>query len=510
MTEPGDVYNRQVIGELMLSAFTVEELFRFLLDSPDFRPIVNRIRSDASLTEMVYEVLNYLETHQLIPELLKEIERWNPRQYARFKQYLAATTEAQPEERKAAFLQRVEISNVRSLRDLVWEPQVDQLPGWHVLIGDNGSGKSTLLQAMALGLVGQAGAEALRENWDNWLTREQPRGHILLDIANAASTEVSLSRRDGAVIFRQERGMISDQGPWDARSSFFSAAYGPFRRFSGGNQTYQDLFKSHPRLAAHLSVFDEGVALAEYRDWLIGLQLGDLQKDPGSELLEYVINFVNQRGLFPHRAQLTKITQEGILFTDGDGQRVSLDDLSDGYRSMLSMTFELIRQMARFYGADGVFAQDDPGKITAPGIVLIDEIDAHLHPTWQREVGVWLCEHFPRVQFIVTTHSPLVCQAAHAGTVYRLPRPGSDERPRMLEGIELDRLRYGNVLDAYGTEAFGDIARSEEAQKLQSRLAELNVKEVLKKGGLSDEERQEQVRLRAILPTSAHTREGAS
>jgi hypothetical protein len=80
----------------------------------------------------------------------------------------------------------------------------------------------------------------------------------------------------------------------------------------------------------------------------------------------------------------------------------------------------------------------------------------------------------------------------------------------MLEGIELDRLRYGNVLDAYGTEAFGDIARSEDAQKLQSRLAELNVKEVLKKGGLSDEERQEQVRLRAILPTSAHTREGAS
>ena len=51
----------------------------------------------------------------------------------------------------------------------------------------------------------------------------------------------------------------------------------------------------------------------------------------------------------------------------------------------------------------------------APGVVLIDEVDAHLHPTWQRRIGLWFREHFPKLQFIVSTHSPLICQAATVG-----------------------------------------------------------------------------------------------
>src|SRR5712671_2638426 len=127
----------------------------------------------------------------------------------------------------------------------------------------------------------------------------------------------------------------------------------------------------------------------------------------------------------------------------------------------------------------------------APGVVLIDEVDAHLHPTWQRRIGLWLREHFPKMQFIVTTHSPLICQAADVGTVWRLPQPGTNETGRMLAGVELDRLLYGNVLDAYSTEAFGeDINRSEESKKKLHRLAELNYKEL--HGQLTISERKEQ------------------
>jgi ABC-type glutathione transport system ATPase component len=141
--------------------------------------------------------------------------------------------------------------------------------------------------------------------------------------------------------------------------------------------------------------------------------------------------------------------------------------------------------------------------VVAPGIVLIDEADAHLHPTWQREIGQRLKALFPRLQFIVTTHSPLVCQAAD--TVFRLPRPGTEEQGRMLEGVELERLQYGNVLDAYGTGAFGRITRSEAGKQLLERLAELNHKEL--EQGLSKEEEQEQERLRAIFPTGKADRE---
>ena len=53
----------------------------------------------------------------------------------------------------------------------------------------------------------------------------------------------------------------------------------------------------------------------------------------------------------------------------------------------------------------------------------IDELDTHLHPTWQREISFWLKERFPRLQFIVATHTPFVPQAADEGGLYLLRRP---------------------------------------------------------------------------------------
>ena len=189
---------------------------------------------------------------------------------------------------------------------------------------------------------------------------------------------------------------------------------------------------------------------------------------------------------------------------DGNGSSVLLEDLSDGYRSILSLTFDLIRQLALTYGPDHVFEENNPTRIYLPGVVLIDEIDVHLHPTWQRQVGLWFREHFPQMQFIVTSHSPFVCQASTVGTVYRLATPGTSEEDRRITGTELQRLLYGNILEAYGTELFGDaMTRSEKSYTRLQRLAELNVNELRRK--LSPKERQEQQRLRDTLPTAANT-----
>jgi predicted ATP-binding protein involved in virulence len=54
------------------------------------------------------------------------------------------------------------------------------------------------------------------------------------------------------------------------------------------------------------------------------------------------------------------------------------------------------------------------------GVVLIDELDAHLHPTWQRQIGSWLKSCFPNLQFIVATHSPFIPQAADDCGLYIL------------------------------------------------------------------------------------------
>jgi hypothetical protein len=333
---------------------------------------------------------------------------------------------------------------------------------------------------------------------------------------------VSFTRSNGKVIvhtkgfaltsdgFRElnpeEKNISPENHLWGGNPGWFSAAYGPFRRFAGGDKEYENLFDSNPRLAAHLSVFGESVALTQCLEWLKDLNYKKLENKPEGDLLDQIEKFVNQEGFLPHQARLNKVSSDGVEFIDGNGCQIPVEDLSDGYRSILSMTFELIRQMARTYGQDKIFDPKDPTKVIAPGVVLIDEVDAHLHPTWQRKIGLWFRQHFPRLQFIVTTHSPLVCQAADVGTVYRLPRPGSDEQGRMITGTELERLLYGNVLDAYGTEAFGvDVTRSEEAKKRLQRLAELNRKEL--REGLTAAEKKEQEKLRAALPTSAHTME---
>jgi predicted ATP-binding protein involved in virulence len=99
-------------------------------------------------------------------------------------------------------------------------------------------------------------------------------------------------------------------------------------------------------------------------------------------------------------------------------------DLSDGYRSMLALAADLLRRLDEAYEQPSDWL-DDEGRITAEGVVLIDELDAHLHPTWQREIGFWLQEHFPRLQFIVATHSPFVTQAAEEGGLFVLQREGN-------------------------------------------------------------------------------------
>jgi hypothetical protein len=134
--------------------------------------------------------------------------------------------------------------------------------------------------------------------------------------------------------------------------------------------------------------------------------------------------------------------------------------------------------------------------------VLIDEIDAHLHPSWQARIGHWFPRVFPNIQFIVTSNSPLVCRASENGTIWRLKAPGSDIPSGEVTGIEKERLIYGDLLDAYGTELFGrNITQSESGQQLTEKLAELNMKSFRKM--LTESEIEELIRLKSI--TSSFT-----
>jgi hypothetical protein len=290
---------------------------------------------------------------------------------------------------------------------------------------------------------------------------------------------------------------------WGTNAGWFSASFGPFRRFTGGDQTFDRLFFSNPRLAPHLSAFGEDVALTEGLRWLRDLHVKQLEKAGDEiEILGHLVNFLNNSSLLPHGAKVSEVRSEEIIVLDGSGARVVVEQLSDGYRSVLSMIFEILRQMTKAYGASQLVdaLNRDSSCVRLPGVVAIDEVDAHLHPSWQRDIGPWFTRCFPEIQFIVSTHSPIICRSAKS--VWRLPTPGSEEAPERIEGDNLNRLIHGSILEAYGTEFFGtDIARSAASKELMEELAKLNRKSL--KGVVSDGERARMEQLRRTFSSRA-------
>lgn len=393
------------------------------------------------------------------------------------------------------YISRLHLQNVRTFEDLEWEPPSNQLAGWHVILGDNGAGKSTFLRAIALAFSGPTEAYALRQDWSTWIRHRETKCSIHLEITQDPQFDywTGTGRTSPAALkfgleIKNEGGSppISIQAlharpdatrhVWGDNYGWFSAGFGPFRRFSGGNKDYEKLFYTNERLARHLSAFGEDVALTEAISWLRELRFKQLEKKPEGDLLVRVIEFVNQPGFLPHNATLAAVDSERVVFRDGNGFEISVLDLSDGYRSILSLTFELIRQMSFAYDPEVIFDSHDSHTIVAPGVVLIDEIDVHLHPTWQQRIGEWFRTRFPNVQFIVTTHSPLVCQAAEYGSIWKLPAPGTDEEGHRVTGTVLQRLLFGDILEAYGSGLFGVAERSNVAKEKLHRLAELNRK----------------------------------
>jgi predicted ATP-binding protein involved in virulence len=383
------------------------------------------------------------------------------------------------------YIQKAEITNIKSIEH--FEIEFPNPAGWHVLIGDNGSGKSTIVRAMALALVGVDAAIGLRDDFGKWIKDKADKGVITLNI----DSENNIENIHGIYIVRKGEGWEIGDGWKDVHfplksqvinTKDFSVGFGPYRRFEGGSSEWDEVYNipTLANLAAHLSIFNESVALTEPIKWLKELDHESLRDKPESKrTLENLKRLINSEDFLPHNSKLEKIGSDGVFFKDGNGTTIAVNQMSDGYRSILSLTFELIRQLVRVYGSEKVFKNIEKGEmfIDLPGVVLVDEIDAHLHPTWQTRIGQWFLKYFPNLQFIVTTHSPLVCRACEKGSIWRLAAPGSDEESGEITGVERERLIYGDILDAI--EVFGpDLSISKQSVKKQEELVKLSKKKM--------------------------------
>lgn len=171
----------------------------------------------------------------------------------------------------------------------------------------------------------------------------------------------------------------------------------------------------------------------------------------------------------------------------GNPEQLSLDQLSDGYRTLLALVMDLARRMAQ---ANPHRAAD---AIESEAIVLIDEVDLHLHPRWQQRVLVDLTRTFPNAQFIVTSHSPQVLTSAKPEQIIRLSRSEQGITPEQATssyGAESSRLleeimnvstrppaefnEFTRLLNEYQNLIEQNAGNSEKAQQLRQQLNELS------------------------------------
>lgn len=410
------------------------------------------------------------------------------------------------------YVRRVVLENVRGFHhlDFNFERPDGSFAGWTVITGDNASGKTALLKAIALALVGPDVARALQPSLKGWIREGCTEAVIAVEIvAGQRDTftkgrpyekpfwaELKLSENGGPEVSlgvgdrfkkRKERGPT--HGPWaENPSGWFCAGYGPFRRLYGASPDAQRIMVGPGRIARFATMFREDATLGECELWLKDLHHKKLEgRLKETTILGHVLDLLNDDFL-RHGLRIDRMDSQGLWLREPSGVSLPLPSMSEGYRAAVAMLIDILRHLVEIHGPDGIVTEAEGRKVIPhAGVILIDEVDSHLHPEWQRRIGFWLKERLPQVQFLVTTHSALICQAADERGLFHLPAPGDEHEP-----FQLDNDDYWSIIRSKPdvillSPAFGlRHTRSPRAVASRRRYADLRAKK--RQIGLTTEE----------------------
>jgi predicted ATPase len=289
--------------------------------------------------------------------------------------------------------------------------------GWTILVGQNGTGKSTILQSIVLAALDPRPVTSLvPDAWTfvrNVADADPLHAHIRLAAENGAAATRRISGHDNAYV----EGDTSDLGlplvlGFSARRRIAHPGELPVSENLEVERVRGLFATDHPLLTQDpFGAFDAGATARDFAKVVRDVVTYSLSDDPNARLFPLVDTLeLRGNGGITKNKQMMEQRRFVLRYGGEYVVRVGIEDLSDGYQAMLAIVLEILYQAA-------LARRAVPDPTTLEAVILIDEIEAHLHPRWQRTVVPLLREIFPRCQFVVTTHSPLVVGSARRGEV---------------------------------------------------------------------------------------------
>lgn len=341
---------------------------------------------------------------------------------------------------------------------------------FNVMIGDNSSGKTQVLEAISIALYSYLLDMEVKS--PRHIERKDVRlvSTINNEIANAEETfpvvvaakllymgqEYEISRevtKSGGRTTRINAKSLANRGYHDlSKVRSKNEVNLPILSFYGTSRTWHmkrhtEKLKVESRILGYKNCLDPMSDHLDFQNWFKKYELVSLQKGievPALNAVKTAVsNMIPECNLFYFDVQFDKI----MLKLNGV-ELCPFDNLSDGFRNMVAMIADIAYRAAVLNPHLG---RDVLSVVR--GVVLIDEIDLHLHPTWQRSVVDDLKKTFPKIQFITTTHSPFIIQSLEPGEVIDLNNINTHEN-------HSDRGDYGSPApDAeYVNKSIEDIA----------------------------------------------------
>ncbi len=391
---------------------------------------------------------------------------------------------------------------------------------WITLLGENGVGKSTLLQAMALLLSGPEAAKELLPRPTGWVCDSSKPGKIgavvhqdegdtgvygtkkitktfsySYFVTGDTPTTITVGRDKKETY--TEPALIEEYSrllSWLRTNAFasntkgwFAVGYGAFRRLTRISQRMLPSLDTPKRSSNFITQFDEDRAISSFEQWMVHLEFRIAKGDTEAIKMRDIGVKVIER-LLPGEAKIAEVTADGQIKFLVNGRKVPTIGLSDGYRSVIALAGDLIWRLMQAFPD-----LEDPTQ--GSGVVLIDELDIHLHPYWQRKIAGWLREVFPNLQFFIATHSPLIAAGGGEDALtLRLELVDGEVEVKQVDNISAYDADYILRSPAFGLES----THSPAAQDKIRRFYELEKN----RDNLNQQDKQEYEQLRKFMQTS--------